>query len=231
LNISIIIFCYNEKGSIADVISSCIDSVKKFADSFEVIIVDDGSTDGSSEIIQSQVALYSFIQYIRHSTNLGIGMALRSGYKASSKEFVCAIPGDGQFDVNELGLIQPFPIHRFYSFYRPETSYNLYRRVLNISNRLFNRVCLGIKLRDVNWIKVYRKDQLDFANIELKSSIVESEICAKLIKAGSRPIELPSVYHLRLSGESKGGNWKTLSKALSEMNTLVQVLFRFKKRL
>lgn len=205
--------------------------MENFADSFELIIVDDGSTDGTSEIIQSQLDIAPFIHYIKHATNKGIGMALRAGYEASTKEFVCAIPGDGQFDIKELIYIQPFTIRHFYSFYRPETSYSPYRRFLNISNRVFNRICLGIKLQDVNWIKVYRKEQLDFVNIELKSSIVESEICAKLIKAGSKPIELPSVYHLRLSGESKGGNWKTLSMALSEMLNLVKALSDFNKTL
>lgn len=231
MNISIVIFCYNEAGSIEGVIQSCIQMLESIATSYQIVIVDDGSTDESHSIIEKYSGKYNFITSIRHQKNQGIGMALRTGYEASIKEYVCAVPGDGQFDVNELLQIKPFSILNFHSFYRTDTSYTPYRRFLNISNRIFNYLFLGIKVRDVNWIKVYRKDQLEFVNLELKSSIVESEICAKLMKAGSQPIEIPSVYHIRVSGVSKGGSWKTLSKALSEMLTLVQVLLKFSKKL
>jgi dolichol-phosphate mannosyltransferase len=158
-------------------------------------------------------------------------MALRTGYAASSKEFVCAIPGDGQFDVQELSNIKPFLTKSFYSFCRPETNYNLYRSFLNQSNRVFNSLLLGLNMKDVNWIKVYRREQLEFVNIELKSSIVESEICAKLIKAGCTPVELPSLYRERKSGDAKGGNWKTLKLAIGEMFSLYLVVRNFKKQI
>lgn len=231
MNISIVIFCYNEEGSIEGVIQSCVKNIETIATSYEIVVVDDGSKDDSATIIARYADAHPSIKLIRHQQNKGIGMALRAGYEASCKEYVCAVPGDGQFDVSELLQIKAFDKYHFYSFYRQDTSYTPYRKFLNISNRVFNYLFLGIKVRDVNWIKVYRKDQLEFASLELKSSIVESEICAKLMKAGSKPIELPSVYHTRLSGQSKGGSWKTLSKALSEMLTLVQVLLKFSKKL
>ena len=226
MNISIIVFCYNEHASIGQVIQSSLDIAAKLGDDHEVIVVDDGSTDGSQEVI----AQYDSIKYIRHPQNKGIGAALRSGYAAAIKEYVCAVPGDGQFDLTELLSVRPFGFDTFYSFYRPSTNYSAYRKALTILNKLFNKYILGINLRDVNWIKVYRKEQLLFVNPELYSSIVESEICCKLLKSGSRAIELPSVYLERQSGEAKGGKWNTLVKAINEVWTLYRVTRRFKKK-
>jgi glycosyltransferase involved in cell wall biosynthesis len=227
LNISIIIFCHNEKDNIEAVIRSAKQMAGLFFSGYEIIVVDDGSTDGTADKIKSLRGIH----YIVHPVNAGIGMALRSGYKAASNEYVCAIPGDGQFDVNELKQIQPFRNTSFYSFYRSKTYYNIYRRLLTLSNRFYNKLFLGIQLKDVNWIKVYRKDQLDFVDFRMKSSIVESEICAKLIKAGCKPVEIASFYHKRESGEAKGGRWKTLSKAILEMFSLYLIVKNFKKRL
>lgn len=227
MNISIIIFCHNERDNIENVILSVQKVTDVISDNYEIIVVDDGSTDGTTEKIKA----IKHIQAIYLPVNEGIGKALRTGYSTASKEFVCAVPGDGQFDVNELSQIKPFGTKTFYSFFRPHTNYTPYRKFLNLSNRLFNRLFLGIKLQDVNWIKVYRKDQLELVNIELNSSIIESEICAKLISLGCNPIELPSIYHDRKSGESKGGNWKTLSMVIREMLSLFLVVRRFKRKL
>lgn len=231
MNISIIIFCYNEEHSISDVIKATLAVIQQFSSSSQIIIVNDGSTDGSESIIGQTIATQSNCRYIAHPHNLGIGMALRTGYDAAACEFVCAIPGDGQFNVAELLQLKPFSKSNFYSFYRPVTNYSAYRKLLNVSNRFFNRILLNIGLRDVNWIKVYRKDQLTLVNPELTSSIIESEICAKLIKAGCTPIELPSVYLERLSGRSKGGNWDTLNKVLREMFSLYRSVKNFKQKL
>lgn len=85
-------------------------------------------------------------------------------------------------------------------------------------------------MRDVNWIKVYRKEHLDFTQPQLTSSIVESEICAKLIQSGVLPIEIPSVYHPRKTGQAKGGSWNTLRKVLSEMRALYNVTHNFRAK-
>ncbi len=229
MNISVIIFSYNEAGNIKGVIDAAFEVLNELADSFEIIVVDDGSSDGTDDIVAPYLKNNGQLRYIKHQKNSGIGIALRTGYDTAQNEFVCAIPGDGQFDVKELLSIKPFGNNTFYSFYRPQTNYSFYRTVLNQANRQFNRVLLGITLKDVNWIKVYRKEQLQFVAAELKSSVIESEICAKLIKAGASPVELPSVYHERKAGLSKGGSWKTLKKVLLEMYALVMVTRRFKK--
>jgi glycosyltransferase involved in cell wall biosynthesis len=227
MNISIIIFCYNERENVEQVIHTTAEVAKQLGGPYEIIVVDDGSHDGTQEALEQHKA----IKYIRHSENKGIGAALRTGYEAASGEYICAVPGDGQFNVNELLAIKPFEFNSFYSFYRPATDYNWYRQILTKGNKLFNQFILGFDLRDVNWIKVYRRDQLDFVRPELYSSIIESEICCKLIKSGCKPIELPSVYYPRRAGEAKGGKWATLIKALTEIWTLYRITRGFNKNI
>jgi len=229
MNLSVIIFYYNEAGALASLISKTLDFLPSISSSFEIILVDDGSTDNSAETTMSLATKYpSLVRLIRHEKNLGIGMALRTGYYAAKSEYVCAIPGDGQFDVTQLSVVKPFDNNLYYSFYRIETNYNLYRRLLTRVNRLFNQHLLGIYLRDVNWIKVYRKSQLELVKPELKSSLIESEICAKLYMCNIMPIEIPSEYLSRTYGEAKGGSWRTLNKAFAETLKLIWCVKRFK---
>lgn len=223
MNISIIIFCYNECENVDAVLQGVIELAATIFSHCQIIVVDDGSTDGTKELLSCR----SEITYIRHNINQGIGAALRTGYAAATMEYVCAVPGDGQFDVKELAIVSPFNFNQFYSFYRPITNYSIYRRSLTCFNKVFNAVFIGLRIRDVNWIKVYRKDQLVFVNPQLTSSIVESEICAKLMKSGIRPVEIASVYHARKTGQAKGGNWKTLRKAIGEMLALYSVTKSF----
>lgn len=231
MNISIIIFCFNESGTIASVISSAHNTLSDIAQKFEIVVVNDGSTDNTGEIAEALSLKYLEVKVINHHINSGIGNALISGYAAAQYEYVCAIPGDGQFDINELRQIQNFKNDSFYSFYRIETEYNLYRKCLNLMNRVYNKALLGMDIKDVNWIKVYRRDQLNFVQIKLKSSIVESEICAKLMKAGCIPLQIESNYHKRISGTSKGGSWKTLNKVLREMVPLFFIILFFNKKI
>jgi glycosyltransferase involved in cell wall biosynthesis len=231
LSWSVIIFCYNEAGNLEQTARRCLHFLQQQAKSFEIIIVNDGSTDATREVCHALEQSIPELQIITHPVNMGIGMALRTGYERAKHTYVCAIPGDGQFDSRELLQVASFENDIFYSFYREKNDYNFYRKSLTLVNRVFNYVFLGIAMRDVNWIKVYRKEQLDFAQIQLNSSLIESEICAKLIKGGCKPMEIKSVYQKRVTGSPKGGSWRTLKKAASEVLDLFFTVRKFNKAL
>lgn len=217
MNISLVIFCYNELGSIEPLILASSGILKTISSKYEILVVDDGSTDGTAQAAQEVARKFpDTVKVICHTTNMGIGMALRTGYDAATMEYICAIPGDGQFNIKQLAILKDFDDSVYYSFYRVTTNYSFYRSLLTWINRLFNQHLLGIYLRDVNWVKVYRKSQLQAVNPRLRSSLIESEICAKLYKKGVMPFEIPSEYLDRTYGTAKGGNWKTLRKAISE---------------
>ena len=180
ISISLIIFCYNEAGNIGRVIDLCRELLPTISSDYELIVVNDGSNDNTAEEVKLKMKAFPALRLISHEVNKGIGNALRSGYGAATKEYVCAIPGDNQFELSLLKEVKPFDEETYYAFYRINTGYSTYRKLLSWGNRLFNQHVLGIFLRDVNWVKVYRLSQLQRIQPRLTSSLAESEICAKL---------------------------------------------------
>lgn len=225
-NLSIFIFAYNEAGNLPKVVESTVDFINSHVENGELIVVNDGSTDNSLAVLQDLSEHYSF-RLINHEANMGIGLALTSGYSFATKEWVVGIPGDGQFNINELLEIKEWNENTFYSFYRKQKDYDWYRSFLTSFNKLLISLTLNNKLKDVNWIKVYSKKQLELANPTMKSSLIESEISSKLIKRGYFYDEIPSEYCLRMAGTPKGGNIHTVTKALLEMLKLINVVRKF----
>lgn len=213
---SLIIFVYNEQDAIGNVIKSLLSVLNRLnPEKSEIIIVNDGSTDNTLKIIQDFDD--KRIRIINHTKNRGIGEALLSGYKAAQYENICAIPGDGQFNPEELIPFAEFDNNTIISFYRTQkTRYTVFRKILSFFNKILNRYFLNIKIRDVNWVKIYKKQFFDNITPVLTSSLVESEICAKMIRSGYKIIEVESTYHPRQGGVSKGASLKTIFMAIRE---------------
>jgi dolichol-phosphate mannosyltransferase len=229
---SVVVFCFNEVGAVEGVINKVLEVMGKMPlEAFEVVVVDDGSTDGSRELIARIAQQYATIKYVPHETNLGIGRALRTGYFNSKYENICAVPADGQFDIDELIPFAAVPQNEFVSFYRKEnTTYSLARNLLSHANKVINQVFNGFYLLDVNWVKIYKREVIVGLGLELESSLVESEICAKLILSGYKPNQVVSKYLVRTSGESKGASGKIIFQAISDTYQLFKVLKRFRKK-
>lgn len=228
---SIIVLCYNEAGTIKKVIDQSLTVLRLMgADDYEILVVDDGSTDGSAELVKAYYGGHSKVKLLKHSHNKGIGPALRTGYFNASKENVCMVPADGQFDLNELLHFRQVPPNTFVSFYRKEnTSYSLTRNILSLANKLVNRWLNGIDLKDVNWVKIYKRETLYFLDLEIESSLVESEICAKLLYLGHQPKEVVSKYLPRDAGVSKGASLKIVLQAAQDIIRLYRALKSFKR--
>ncbi len=224
------ILCYNEAGTIRQEVEKTLGVLHSMASHYEVIVVDDGSKDGSTSIVQQLSEEYPEVKAVIFETNKGIGAGLNTIYATAQYENVLATAGDGQFDVNELLPFASFPANGFVSFYRMEnTIYNGYRNVLSFVNKKLNQQLLGITVKDVNWAQVYKTAHLRQIDISLKSSLVGSEICAKLIYLGVQAIHQQSRYLPRTYGESKGSNFKTVIKAFKDILILLAIMRRFRK--
>ncbi len=227
---SVGVLCYNEAGSLEHVVAHLREVMQKITSTFEIIIVDDCSTDGSGEIALKLEKQFPEVRTVLHQQNKGIGGALKSIYDNSRYENIAFIPGDGQFDVDEY---LPYPVvapGTFISFYRKEnTSYSVFRNILSLFNKKLNKVFIGIDLRDVNWTKIYKKADIDQLDLQLTSSLIESEICAKLLFLGIKVIEVESKYLPRTSGQSKGSSFAIVKKALKDTGVLISIMRKFRK--
>lgn len=231
---SLVIFCYNEFGTLPRVIEEALAAGKHLnPHDFEVLIVDDGCTDGSSQIMDKYAAQYPEVRIARHPKNRGIGYALTTGYQQALGENICAIPADGQFNVQELYPFKEIAENEVISFYRPvKQGYSAYRNILNWFNFASNKYMLGLNLKDVNWVKAYKKQHLKDIPLDLTSSLLESELCAKLCSRGVLFKEYPSDYLIREYGVPKGGSLKTMSSAALEFFKLIYTVnkYRFGKQ-
>ena len=90
---------------------------------------------------------------------------------------------------------------------------------------------MGIRLRDVNWIKAFKTNELKSFDWKLTSSLIESELCSKLLIKGNSVIEVVSVYHPRQAGMSKGASLKIVIQALKETLKLIFIISFFKRRM
>jgi glycosyltransferase involved in cell wall biosynthesis len=225
------ILCYNEAGTIEKVFLDTISVLKRMTTDFEIIIVDDASNDGSIDIVKNLSNDYSkFLRVLYHKSNMGIGLSIRDIYFNAVKENVVFVPGDGQFEVKELYPYASFPMNNFIAFYRKENqSYSFFRNSLSYMNKQFNRLFLGLELRDVNWVKVYKTSILKQLDLQSKSSIIESEICSKLAIKKIKAIEVESKYIPRVYGESKGSSWKIIKKVYAELWSVYLLVRKYKK--
>lgn len=231
---SILVLCYNEAGSITQVLTDVAQRLPQLSTAEgEIIVVNDGSQDQTHEGIEAAMAQFPQTrwQYVRHETNKGIGPALRTGYARATGDNVVMIPGDGQFDLDELMLHKQLPDETILAFYRVDnTTYTLTRNILSWFNRRLNEWLLGLYIKDVNWVKAYKTKALQALELEVESSLVESEICSKLLYLGHRAVEVQSKYLPRQAGESKGASWAIVLQAFRDIPILFRAFRRFKKK-
>lgn len=208
INSSVSVFfpCYNDKGTIGKLIRRSLQLLKAHTRNYEVIVIDDSSTDGSRQLLQKLAHKYPQLRLIFHKRNQGYGGALRSGFKAATKDLIFYTDGDAQYDINEMPLLFPLltpniDVVNGIKIGRADAWYRVF--VGNIYN-FFVRNLFDIDLFDVDCdFRLIRRYRVKPLKLRSNSGAICVELIKKLQNQGCNFREVSVHHYPRVYGQSQ----------------------------
>jgi glycosyltransferase involved in cell wall biosynthesis len=219
VRLSVIIPCYNEVLTIRSIVHAVLAAP---VDDLEVIVVDDGSTDGTREVLEQSVASI-VTKVLYHPNNRGKGAALRSGFGAATGDVVIVQDADLEYDPQEYPLmIEPIVSGRadvvFGSRFmggRPHRVVYFWHMVGNKFLTLLSNMLTNLNLTDMETCyKAFRAPVIKAIEIKEDRFGFEPEITAKVAAFGCRIYEVGISYNGRTYAEGKKINWKDGIRAI-----------------
>ncbi len=203
-SISVVICAYNEEKNVGRVIEETVGVLSSITRDYELIVVDDGSKDGTVEVVRGYSRQNPRIKVLVHEQNQGIGRTLLDGYQAAAKDLVTFLPADGQISPADINLfyeqIDGYDMAVSYYTRRPPS---LFRLMTSKGVRLLLFVLFGPMPR-YEGTYMFRREI--FQNISLKmhtSFVLNYEFVIRAKQQGYKIKEVPTICLERSSGSSK----------------------------
>lgn len=216
--ISLIIPAFNEAENVVPVIRQAVAVLEQLELTYEIIVVDDGSTDGTPDRVRTVVD-DTRVRLVSHETNRGLGSALKTGYNASEGEWICYFPADGQFPISELSRMLPLvEAHDVVLSRPPPGTKSLARHILSSGQRILTNWLVG----DFAWKhgipRLFRRAVWDAAgDLDASSGFFNLEFAMRSKQKGFRMTEVEIQALPRMSGQSKVANVRTILQTYKDM--------------
>jgi len=225
MTLSIFFPAYNEEANIEAAVRKALEVARdlKEVEKFEIIVVDDGSSDRTGEITDRLALEIPQVRAIHHHPNRGYGGALRSGFKNSRFEWVVFTDSDGQFDFSEIKKFLPLTSRADLILgYRLKRADSILRRLFTWGWKILVRLLLGLDVRDYSCgFKLIRRDVAKAVEpIEAEEKVYQIEFLVKAQKQGFRFAEVGVHHYPRAAGSQTGANFKVVMKSLRDLFSL-----------
>jgi|SRR5579864_1550729 len=221
--LSLSILCYNEEGSLERAARLCSEVLERCSLSYELVLVDDGSSDTSPGIMLRLAEELPHCRVITHPRNLGIGAGVRTCFFGTRGEWATWFPADLQADPRELPrLLEQLTDCDVLITHRDlrERKATLLRKFVSFTDRALVRLLFGLALKDLHWIRFYRRELLDRMVLTSRSPIVDTEMVVFAKKLGARIREVPLADHPRETGVARGASIKSVVQSVGELLAL-----------
>jgi len=217
VELSIFFPCYNDAGTIASLVALADEMAKALTANYEIIVIDDGSSDHSRKILASLEPKYPRLRTVFHETNRGYGGALRSGFAAASGEWVFYTDGDYQYDVDDMRLLweKADPDVDAVNGYKVKRHDPWYRVVVGWLYQHAIQIAFGLKIRDVDCdFRLIRRFTLERFELLENTGCICVELVKKLQETGAHFEEAGVKHMFRAYGHSQFFNFRRVFRTL-----------------
>jgi glycosyltransferase involved in cell wall biosynthesis len=220
--ISVFLPSHNEEPNVERVVRGFLAELARVADAYEVIVVDDGSTDKTGAIADRLAREDAHVRVVHHEKNRGYGGAVISGIRAATQPYIVLADGDGQFDPKEVESLAAYvPEYDVVVGRRIRRADHLMRRINGRAWTLLVRIVLGVGISDIDCgFKLFKREFLDAMELRAHGAMISTELMARVAGRGAKIKEV-GVHHLpRLAGEQSGADFRVIARAFKELFTL-----------
>jgi hopanoid biosynthesis associated protein HpnK len=220
MNLSFVYPVYNEIENLPRLLPETERIAEGIASDIEVLLVDDGSTDGSGKFIDDLARRHTHVRALHHRRNRGLGAAIRTGLVSATKDLVLYMDSDFPVCVEEAraalasfgdgdGLLIGYRLGRAEGPRREIMSWTY--------NRLI-RWGFGLRVRDVNFaFKLIRRRLLDQMGLRSEGSFIDAELLLEATRLGATLREVGIQYHTRVAGQSTAASYRVVLRIFGEM--------------
>lgn len=217
--ISFMFPAHNEEQNIGHSVDIAQRVLQEVASEYEIIIVDDGSTDNTGQIIDDLALKNPRIKAYHHQKNLGYGDALWTGIQNAKYDWFFFTDSDLQFDINEIKkLIDYTSQYKIVLGYRAPRK-DPFMRILNGKGwNILVRLLFGLKVRDIDCaFKLIDRQMLASLPLRTRGATTSAEILIRFMRQGYKWIEVPVSHYPRQKGSPSGAKPKVIIKAFKEL--------------
>jgi glycosyltransferase involved in cell wall biosynthesis len=226
--LSIILPVYNEAATVEHTLKTVLAYLEKLTGDFEIIAVNDGSTDQSEKILVELARQYPRISLINSPKNTGYGWALRKGITAAKKDWILLFDADGQFGIEDLGRLWEAKAGiDFILGWRRKRNDNLYRRLLGFSGNFLANLALRMRffIKDINCgFKLFKAELIKPLALMSAGNSINFEILYGLKNHSPVFIQLPVSHYPRKTGRATGGDLKSVMVIIKES---LKIIFNY----
>jgi glycosyltransferase involved in cell wall biosynthesis len=229
LSISVVLPAYNEVENIEHTIDSSALYLAGRSIDYEIIVVNDGSTDGTDRLVEELARQNPRIRLINHPQNLGYGSALRSGFERASLDYIFLMDSDGQFDISDLDRFLPH-INEFNAIigYREKRADSIVRSLNAWMYHIFIHIVFDLKAKDMDCaFKLFPRDiYRAIRPIQSNGALFSAEFLLKFHMHGFSILEIPVRHFPRQFGTQTGASLRVIFKMFKECWRLKRELDR-----